>query len=156
VSGYTVDTAGPDDLDAFVASVEGLFREDGGRHDPSIDVAWPTREGAGYYAGLLDDPECLVAVARQEKDVVGHLVGKLVGPDALRLVRFAVLESMRVRPDLRGQGIGALLIDEFTRWARRSGAEVASVTAYAANDGARRFYARHGFAPMSVTMRMAP
>ena len=25
--------------------------------------------------------------------------------------------------------------------------------AYAANDGAKRFYARHGFAPMSVTMR---
>ena len=101
MSGFTVGTAGPDDIDAFVASVEGLFREDGGRHDPSIDVAWPTREGAGYYAGLLDDPDCLLAVARQESDVVGHLVGKLVGPDALRRVRFAVLESMRVRPDLQ-------------------------------------------------------
>jgi GNAT superfamily N-acetyltransferase len=156
VSGYTVDRAGSDDIDAFVASVEGLFREDGGRHDSSIDVAWPTREGASYYAGLLDDPDCLLAVARREKDVVGHLVGKLVGPDALRLVRFAVLESMRVRPDLRGHGIGALLVEEFVQWARRSGAEVASVTAYAANDGAQRFYASHGFAPMSVTMRMAP
>jgi GNAT superfamily N-acetyltransferase len=156
VSGYTVDTAGAGDIAAFVASVEGLFREDGGRHDPSIDLAWPTREGASYYAGLLADPDCLLAVARQEEDVVGHLVGKLVGPDALRLVRVAVLESMRVRPDLRGHGIGALLVEEFIRWARRSGAELASVTAYAANDGARRFYARHGFAPMSVTMRTVP
>jgi GNAT superfamily N-acetyltransferase len=155
VSGYTVGRAGPGDIDAFVASVEGLFREDGGKRDPSIDVAWPTREGASYYAGLLDDPECLLAVARREQAVVGHLVGKLVGPDALRLVRLAVLESMRVRPDLRGHGVGGLLVEEFIGWARRSGAEQASVTAYAANDGARRFYARHGFAPSSVTMRAA-
>jgi GNAT superfamily N-acetyltransferase len=155
VSGYTVGRAEPDDIDAFVASVEGLFREDGGTHDPSIDVTWPTREGASYYAGLLDDPDCLLAVARREQDVVGHLVGKLVGPDSLRLVRFAVLESMRVQPDLRGHGIGGLLVEEFRRWARGAGAELASVTAYAANDGARRFYASHGFAPGSVTMRTA-
>jgi GNAT superfamily N-acetyltransferase len=155
VNGYTVGTVRPDDIDAFVASVEGLFREDGGKHDPAIDVTWPTREGVSYYAGLLDDPNCLLAVARREQEVVGHLVGKLIGPDALRLVRFALLESMRVRRDLRGQGIGGLLVDEFIRWARRSGAELASVTAYAANDGARRFYARHGFAPMNVTMRTA-
>lgn len=155
MSEYTVGTAWPDDIDAFVASVEGLFREDGGRHDPAIDVTWPTHEGVRYYAGLLDDPNCLLAVARREQEVVGHLVGKLIGPDALRLVRFALLESMRVRPDLRGHGIGGMLVEEFVRWARRSGAELASVTAYAANDGAQRFYASHGFAPMNVTMRTA-
>ena len=55
MSGCTVGSAGPDDIGAFVASVEGLFREDGGRHDPSIDVAWPTREGLSYCAGLLGD-----------------------------------------------------------------------------------------------------
>ena len=32
------------------------------------------------------------------------------------------------------------------------GAQRATVTAYAANDGARRFYARHGFAIRSVTL----
>jgi GNAT superfamily N-acetyltransferase len=142
-------------MDAFVASVDALFHEDGGRHDPFMDVGWPAREGSSYYRGLLEDPDCLLAVAHDGTVVVGHLVGKLVGPDSIRLVRFAVLESMRVRPELRGRGIGSLLVDEFVRWARRSGAEQASVTAYAANDGARRFYLRHGFAPMGVTMRAA-
>ena len=32
------------------------------------------------------------------------------------------------------------------------GAQRATVTAYAANDGARRFYARHGFAVRSITL----
>jgi GNAT superfamily N-acetyltransferase len=132
--------------------VEALFHEDGG-HDPFMDAEWPTREGTEYYTGLLEDPDCLLAVARREAEVVGHLVGKLVGPDQLRLVRFAVLKSMRVRQDVRGDGVGSLLVDEFVRWGRRSGAEQASVTAYSDNDGARRFYARRGFAPISVTMR---
>jgi hypothetical protein len=29
----------------------------------------------------------------------------------------------------------------------------AGVTAYAANEGAQRFYARHGFVPASITLR---
>jgi GNAT superfamily N-acetyltransferase len=153
MSELTVDRARPGEIDAFVESVIGLFEEDGGTHDPYLDVEWPKREGTSYYAGILDDPDCLLAVARDGDEVLGHLVGKLVGPDSIRLARFAVLESMRVRPGRRGQGAGGLLVDEFFRWARSNGAEQASVTAYAANAGARRFYERHGFAPGSVTMR---
>jgi GNAT superfamily N-acetyltransferase len=153
MSRITVSQARPQDIDPFVASVLGLFQEDGGRHDPFLDTGWPTREGASYYAGLVDDPDCLLAVARDGEHVVGHLVGKLVGPDSIRLARFAVLESMRVQPMARGQGVGSRLVEEFLAWARQRQAVQASVTAYAANNSARRFYARHGFAPASVTMR---
>ncbi|MHB1595227.1 MAG: hypothetical protein ACYCO9_14285 [Streptosporangiaceae bacterium] len=38
-------------------------------------------------------------------------------------------------------------------WARERGAQHASVTAYAANDAAQTFHARHGFAPQSVILR---
>jgi len=153
MSDISVSAARAADIDAFVASVDGLFHEDGGRHDPFLDTGWPAQEGSAYYAGIVDDPNCLLAVAWDGDRVVGHLVGKLVGPDSIRLARFAVLESIRVDPDTRGQGVGSLLVAEFLAWARRNEAAVASVTAYAANDGAQRFYARHGFAPGSVTMR---
>jgi GNAT superfamily N-acetyltransferase len=152
MSPLTVTPARPGDIDAFVDSVAGLFREDGGAHDRYMDTSWPDREGTGYYTGLLEDPECLLAVARDGDQVVGHLVGKLVGPDALRLARLAVLESIRVRPDRRGQGVGGMLVADFFGWARREGAVQASVSAYAANEGAQRFYARHGFAPRSVIL----
>jgi len=153
MSDISVSAARAADIDAFVASVDGLFHEDGGRHDPFLDTGWPGREGSAYYAGIVDDPNCLLAVARDGDRVVGHLVGKLVGPDSIKLDRFAVLESIRVDPGTRGQGVGSLLVAEFLAWARRNEAAVASVTAYAANDGAQRFYARHGFAPASVVMR---
>lgn len=153
MSDVTVSAAGLADIDQLVSSVSGLFQEDGGRHDPFLDTGWPTREGAEYYTGLVDNPQCLLAVAHDGDRFVGHLVGKLLEPDSIRLVRFAVLESIRVWPERRGLGVGSRLVEEFLSWARQHQAVRASVTAYAANDGARRFYARHGFAPASVVMR---
>jgi GNAT superfamily N-acetyltransferase len=151
----SISAAGPGDVDAVVASVAGLFQEDGGRHDAFMLVDWPEREGAAHYRGIVDDPATLLVLARDGGRVVGHLVGKLSEPSAIRTGRFAVLESMRVAPDARGRGIGTRLVAEFFAWARESGAERASVTAFAANDGAQRFYARHGFAPHAVTFRAA-
>jgi ribosomal protein S18 acetylase RimI-like enzyme len=152
----TVTRATRDDIDAFVTSVAGLFREDGGRHDPTMDVGWPAAEGGPYYAGLVDDEACRLAVARNASgQVIGHLVGELVGPDALRTCRFAVLESIRVDPSARGTGVGSQLIQNFLTWAREKDAEVASVSAFAANAGALRLYERHGFRPQTITLRAA-
>lgn len=152
MSDVTVHAAGPDDLDAAVESVAGLFREDAGTRDPTVDVGWPALEGATYCTGLMGDGSCLLALARDGDRVVGHLVGKLDGPDSYRRQRVAVLESMRVHPDFRGAGVGSLLVAHFLGWARDRGGQ-ASVSAYAANEAAVRFYSRHGFAPMTTTLR---
>jgi GNAT superfamily N-acetyltransferase len=78
----------------------------------------------------------------------------LLETDTLRPgTRVAVLESMRVVPEARGRGVGGRLVAAFFDWAKERGAVRASVTAYTANEGAQRFYARHGFVPASVTLR---
>jgi GNAT superfamily N-acetyltransferase len=153
VNSITVTVADRDDLHALVASVTGLFREDGGKHDAAMDVSWPDREGPRYYGGLLASETCLLAVARDGVRVVGHLVGKLQEPDSMRTQRFAELESLRVDPDHRKSGIGGMLVDYFFQWARQRGARQASVSAFAANEDAVRLYGRLGFVPMTVTMR---
>jgi GNAT superfamily N-acetyltransferase len=149
----TVSPVTEGDIDALVASVAGLFAEDAGRHDPAMDLGWPEREGAEYYFRLLGDQACLLLLAHDDDQAIGHLIGRLSGPDSLRTQCVAVLESMRVAPGARRTGVGGLLVRHFFTWARRSGAQQASVTAYAANDAALRFYARHGFSPKSVTAR---
>jgi GNAT superfamily N-acetyltransferase len=149
----TVNTATQDDIDALVTSVAGLFAEDGARHDSLMDAGWPAREGASYYTALIGDKTCLVTLARQDGEVIGHLIGRLGGPDALRTGRVAVLESMRVAPGSRGTGVGSLLVENFLAWARDHDAAQASVTAFAANQTAQRFYERHGFVAKSVTSR---
>ena len=134
-------------------SVAALFKEDGGRHDATVDLVWPAREGAAYYSSLMGDQACLLVLARDGDRVVGHLVGKLNDPSPIRTGRSAVLESMRVAPSSRRAGTGSLLVRHFLAWARQRGAEHASVTAYAANDTAQRLYERHGFRPQNITSR---
>jgi len=153
MASVTVSAATPDDMDALLASVAGLFREDAGQHDSLVNADWPASEGAAYYSRLLTDRDCLLALARDDDRVVGHLVGKLTRPSPIQTGCLAVLESMRVAPDSRRAGAGSLLVRHFFSWARERGAQQASVTAYAANDAALRFYARHGFTPKSVTSR---
>jgi GNAT superfamily N-acetyltransferase len=149
----TVNTATHDDISSLVASVAALFREDAGRHDSLMDLGWPAREAAAYYSALVNDEACLVTLARDGGHVAGHLIGKLSGPGSMLTGRIAVLESMRVAPGSRQAGVGSLLVQHFFGWAREHGAQQADVTAFAANDTALRFYARHGFTPQSVTFR---
>ena len=153
MSAVTVQKAARDDIDGVLESVAGLFREDAGRRDPTVDVDWAAAEGAGYCDALVGDEKALLAVARDGDRVVGHLVGRLSGPDSFRRQRIAVLESMRVHPDFRDEGVGTLLVRHFLDWARAQDAVQASVSAYAANEAAVRFYHRHGFAPMTTTLR---
>jgi GNAT superfamily N-acetyltransferase len=150
---FPVSPATQDDIDGLITSVAGLFAEDGGQHDPLMNLDWPAREGAAYYSSLMNDQSCLVALARDADLVIGHLVGRLSQPSSLRNGRIAVLESMRVAPDYRRAGVGSLLVQHFFAWAREGGAQQARVTAYSANEAAQRFYTRHGFAPVSVTAR---
>ena len=151
----TVSAVGHDDIDALVTSVAGLFTEDAGRHDPIMNIGWPASEGNAYYSGLLSDPDCLLLLARHDSEVIGHLVGRLSEPNSMRSSLVAALESMRIAPSARRAGAGSLLVEHFFAWARERGARHAIVTAYAANDAAQRFYARHGFAPQSVISRAA-
>ena len=153
MTAITVNAARDDDIGPLVASVAALFREDGGRHDSLMDMDWPAREGAAYYSALLHDQTCLVVLASDGSQPIGHLIGKLTGPGPLRTGRIAVLESMRVAPGSRRAGAGSLLVQHFFSWARDHGAQEASVTAYAANQTAQRFYDQHGFAPRSITSR---
>jgi GNAT superfamily N-acetyltransferase len=63
---------------------------------------------------------------------------------------------MQVRSDLRGRGIGNLLVEEFLSWAGRRGCGRVTVTANAGNTGAQAFYRSHGFVPASVTFQRIP
>ena len=149
-----VGPATEEDRVAFLASVDGLFHEDAAVHDPYGDPEWAARGGAAYFTDLLGDPRALPLLARDGDRAVGHLVGRLLEPDTLHPGTWvATLESIRVAPEARGRGVGGRLVAAFFAWAKEHGAVRAGVTAYAANEDARRFYARHGFTPASVSLR---
>jgi GNAT superfamily N-acetyltransferase len=145
-----IDVATAEDVEIFLASAIALVATDAGRYDgEATDVRWADRSGAAYAAGVLSGDN-LVLLARDGDMVTGHLVGRLYGPSSVHPVRGAELESIHVYPEHRSAGIGSRLVEAFLAWAADHGAVRASVTAYAANEAAVRFYARHGFAIRSV------
>jgi GNAT superfamily N-acetyltransferase len=145
------------DVEGFVASSAGLFAEDAGTYDDTLDLDWPRRHGAQRFLDGLHDPYRLVLVAVDPPGaVVGHLVGRFSDPTAMRPVRVATLLSLYVFERHRRGGVGARLVYEFRVWARLQGSDRMEVTAYAKNDGALRFYQRQGFAAQSVLLEAIP
>jgi ribosomal protein S18 acetylase RimI-like enzyme len=148
-----ISTATTGDIPDILASADALVATDAGVHDAAAtSLGWAAETGIGYCTSLLASGDNLVLLARDGDKVVGHLVGRLSGPGSVHAIRVADLESIHVYPAHRGHGAGEQLMTAFLAWAAEKGAQRATVTAYAANDGAQRFYARHGFAVRSVTL----
>src|SRR5690348_11388731 len=162
---FTVETIGSPvsdaDLAGLVESLVGLWRDDAGRHDRTISPSWPHRDGAAYLRDLAGDPDGLLLAARatgpaDKGPVVGHLVGRFRPAGDFRVVASADLESMQVRADLRGHGVGSGLVDAFLTRTRERGCGRVTVTANAGNEGAQAFYRKHGSVPATVTFQRAP
>jgi GNAT superfamily N-acetyltransferase len=150
--GARIRRARVEDVVVIVELSSALFREDAGQRDPFMNLNWPRGEGREYFAGLVACDRSLCLLAEFAGVTAGYLVGHSQEETTLMLVKAAELESMYVRERYRGRGVGAALIGEFLGWARARGAQLASVTAYAANEGAIRLYKREGFRPKSLSL----
>ncbi len=91
-------------------------------------------------------------VARLEGEPVGF-VSFLRERGSFKLdVTRGLLSNLYVRPENRNQGIGTALLQAAEAALADDGVEVVSLEAMAANDAARRFYARHGYGESRVTL----
>jgi GNAT superfamily N-acetyltransferase len=142
-----VREAGPADLDAILA----LQREDVIRevHEDDVPVA--------AYRAAFDE---ITADAHQQL-LVGELDGEVVATAQVTWVRrltyvggeMGVVESVRVRSDLRGRRLGERLMRHVLDLARERGAARVELTTNAQRDAARRFYERLGFVASHVGMK---
>ena len=89
-------------------------------------------EDRAYVARRLGEPEVTVWVAERDGDLLGFAT-----------CTPTFLDSLYVRPDLTGQGIGSLLLD-VVEATHPDGYEL---WVFVSNVGARRFYERRGFTP---------
>ena len=156
MTGIIVRRAGVDDIGGLARSSAALFAEDGAARDPLRNRDWPAQHGEQWCADLLKDDNALVLVAEAGEDVVGHLIGSFSGASAMWTGSRAELVSMHVDAAHRGCGAGGRLVEDFRTWAQECGAVRLQVSAYIANQGAVRFYNRHGFAALSIELAATP
>jgi GNAT superfamily N-acetyltransferase len=136
-----------DDLEPVV----GLLREDVIRE---IDES---EEPASSYAAAFAE---ICADAHQDL-LVGEVEGEVVATAQLTWVRhltyvgglMCVVESVRVRSDLRGRGLGRELIEDVIVRARARGAVRVELTTNAQRTRAQEFYRGLGFVASHVGMK---
>jgi GNAT superfamily N-acetyltransferase len=141
----TVRDARPDERDAVAALTWRAYAELATVMAPS---AWAALEGATR-SGLASDAGAERIVAERDGTLVGSVFLFPPATDAYSgLTRPGELPELRllaVAPELRGQGIGRLLVDECARRARRAGAPALALHTSASMRAAIRLYEQMGF-----------
>jgi len=147
-SGLVIREARPADLEAVVE----LLREDVIREVDESDVP------ASAYAAAFTE----ICAGAHQQLLVGEYEGQVVATAQLTWVRqltyvgglMCQVESVRVRSDLRGQGLGHELMRHVIEQARARRAARVELTTNAARERAQEFYVRHGFVASHVGMKL--
>lgn len=100
------------------------------------------------------DPRNLLAVAEDEAgQVVGTLQITFIPGLSNQGAELALIEAVRVDSGLRGQGLGAQMIEWAMDEARRRGCRHVELFTHASRVDAQRFYERLGFEKSHAGMR---
>jgi GNAT superfamily N-acetyltransferase len=139
------------DLPALIA----MFAADqlGGHGDTSDPEAYP--EYARAFAGIAASPNQTLYVAERDGDVVGTFQTMITTSLNARGSSAMIIEAVQTRSDMRGQGIGARMIEFAVAEAKGRGVRLVQLTSNAVRKDAHRFYERLGFKPSHLGFKMA-
>jgi len=117
----------------------------------------PDRHARGLrlLLGLVRRGRAYVAVAERQKQVVGMATVQTVVSTA-EGARSGWIEDVVVHRDLRGTGIGTLLMADLAHWARANGLARLQLLADRRNRPARAFYDRLAFKTTNMICLRAP
>jgi len=158
VGAIVVLPAGLDRLDDLVGFWELLHRHQGSvcasvaglelLSEPESAVI--VRE---MYADWLSGPDSFAFLAEEDGRPVGYVIGFYDAPHFMWATgRVGHVDSFYVLPEMRGRGVGRLLMDAAYQAMRQAGAQTVALEMVADNDVARRFYEREGFTTTFVQM----
>jgi GNAT superfamily N-acetyltransferase len=146
-----IRTAREDDLTALVA----LFAADlvGGHGDTAAPDAFPDYLKA--FRTIEASLDQTLYVAEREGEVVGTFQTMITTSLTGRGSSSMIIEAVQTRSDMRGHGIGALMIEFCIDEAMRRGVRLVQLTSNAVRKDAHRFYERLGFKSSHLGFKMA-
>ena len=97
------------------------------------------------FAEMMAMPGNRLIVGAREDIILATYQITIIPGISLAGARRAQIEGVRVASDVRGQGVGALLLADAEKRARAAGANLLQLTMNQNREDARRFYEREGF-----------
>lgn len=143
-----------DDIEAIQEMAANMSESENERFDRTIDPDWPLgEEAAEWFRDRIESSDGFARVAVLDGRPIGYIVGAVIDPEGFRSIdELAEAESMYVRPDHRGKGIGTAFMEEFHEWAQDQRVDRTRVEVTAQNEAAIRFYQDNGFEDYAVTL----
>ncbi|MGA1801443.1 GNAT family N-acetyltransferase [Rhizobium sp. HT1-10] len=139
------------DLPALIA----LFASDPlGGHGDTLDAEAFPRYLAAFNT-IAASPDQTLYAAELDGTVVGTFQTMFTTSLTGRGSSSLIIEAVQTRNDMRGQGIGAKMIEYCIADARKRGVRLVQLTSNAARKDAHRFYERLGFKPSHLGFKMA-
>ncbi len=129
--------ARPDDVPAVMA----LLLEDRAPDAPAPVDADPVDQ----YLAMIADGTTQLVVGLEDGEVIACYQLSILHLVSPSIPIRAQVESVRVRADRRGQGIGSAMMEDAEERARAAGATLMQFTSNMARSDAHRFYDRLGF-----------
>jgi GNAT superfamily N-acetyltransferase len=139
------------DLPALIA----MFAADplGGHGDTTDVEAYP--DYAGAFATIAASSNQTLYVAELAGEVVGTFQTMITTSLNGRGAYAMIIEAVQTRGEMRGEGIGARMIEFAIAEAKSRGVRLVQLTSNAARKDAHRFYERLGFKPSHLGFKMA-
>ncbi|MFS8112805.1 GNAT family N-acetyltransferase [Rhizobium jaguaris] len=139
------------DLAALIA----LFAADAlGGHGDTTDAA-AYGDYLRAFRTIRSSPDQTLYVAERGGEVVGTFQTMITTSLTGRGSSSMIIEAVQTRSDLRGQGIGAAMINFCIAEAKGRGVRLVQLTSNALRKDAHRFYERLGFKPSHLGFKMA-
>ncbi len=107
------------------------------------------------FTAAIGDPNQRLLVAEDADGIAGMVLCGIGTASSINPAPAVVLSHLTVAASSRRAGVGRVLVAAATQWAADCGIDHVKVAVYAASRDANRFFARLGFAPVSVN-RVAP
>lgn len=146
----TIREATENDLEAIIA----LFVDDplGGHGDTTDPQALPDYSAA--FGKIAMSPNETLYVAELDGEVVGTFQTMVTTTMTARGASSLIVEAVQTRADMRGRGIGAVMINFAIDKARADGMRLVQLTSNAVRTDAHRFYERLGFTPSHIGFKL--
>jgi GNAT superfamily N-acetyltransferase len=132
----TIRAARESEVEVVLPLYEALFEPPGSRPE-----SWDRARAAETLGAAIRSGDSAVLVAEREGRLVGVCTAYL-DLDSVRFGRRCWVEDLAVDRDSRSLGVGAALLAEAKRWAKRSGATHLELDTAEPRTDAQRFYER--------------